>query len=63
MMRIKTYNTGAGGFPRLPELARGVSLLGLLVSLAEDGGEDGSLNGLVEDETQGNSRRLDGREV
>lgn len=59
----ETYNTGAGGFPRLPELARGVSLLGLLVGLAEDRGEDGSLNGLVEDETQGNSRGLDGREV
>lgn len=62
-MTRRTYHTGAGGFARLPELARGVRLLGLLVGLAKDGGENGSLNGLVEDKTQGNSRGLDGREV
>lgn len=58
-----TYDTGAGSFPRLPELARGVSLLGLLVGFAKDGRENSSLDGLVEDKTQGNSRGLDGREI
>lgn len=61
--RGTTYNAGAGGLTRLPELARGVSLLGLLVGLAENGGKDGGLDSLGEDKSQGDSRGLDGGKV
>lgn len=58
-----TYDAGAGGLTRLPELARGVSPLCLLVGLAKNGGEDGGLDSLGEDKSQGDSRRLDGGKV
>lgn len=45
------------------ELLLGVGSLGALIGLAKEGGEDGELNGLVEDGAEGDSRRLDGREV
>lgn len=45
------------------ELLLGVGDLGALVGLAEDGGEDGELNAVVEGRAEGNGRGLDGGKV
>jgi hypothetical protein len=45
------------------ELLLGVGGLGALVGLAEDGGEDGELNTVVESSAQGDSGGLDGGKV
>lgn len=43
-------DAGAGGLLALDELLARLRVLGPAVGLAEDGGENGGLNGLVEDE-------------
>lgn len=45
------------------ELLFGVGGLGALVGLAEERGEDGELNAVVESSAEGNGRRLNGGEV
>lgn len=51
------------GLAGADELLLGVGGLGALVGLAEDGREHNELNAVVEEETQGNGRGLDGGEV
>lgn len=48
---------------RLDELLLGVGGLGALVRLAEDGGEHGDLDAVVEEGAEGDGRGLDGGEV
>lgn len=54
---------GIGGLLGLDELLLGVGQLVAVVGLAENGGQDGELNALVEGQAEGNSRGLNGRKV
>lgn len=47
----------------LEKLLLAVSCLGAVVGVAEQGGQDGGRRDLVEDDAQGDRRRLDGWEV
>ena len=54
---------GGGSLLRVEELLLGVGSLGAAVGLAEDGAEDSERDGVVEGGAEGDSRRLNGREV
>lgn len=56
-------NGSAAGLLGLEELLLGVGGLGALEGLAEEGGEDGELDAVVEDQAEGDGRRLNGGEV
>lgn len=56
-------NGGRGGLLGADKLLVGVGGLVAVVGGAEDGGQDGELNALVEGQAEGNGRGLDGGEV
>lgn len=65
--RSDERSTPAGGsgssFTRLEELLAAVGGLGALVGVTEERGKHGEGGGLVEDNAEGDGRRLDGWEV
>jgi hypothetical protein len=56
-------NGGVGGLLGLDKLLAAGRGLVAVVGLAEDGGQDGELNTLVEGQAKGDGRGLDGRKV
>ena len=53
----------SGGLLGVEELLLGVGSLGATVGITEDGAEDSQGDGVVEGSAEGDSRRLNGREV
>lgn len=55
--------SSGGGLLGVEELLLAVGSLGATVGVAEDGAEDSEGDGVVEGSAEGNSRRLNGREI